>query len=220
MKRIASIFIALSLCTLPCFAETSSIPSAEINPTLANQNEQLKGKVATLKVKEIEKPEIKNIIKPILNSKDLLSAFCTKTQGKKTELGTVKCKKNAITITCNENKTENKTTFSNNKYDFSIICPDGDNKTSYSIEVVLAKKAQKKADEASQKTNCKKDGHGEWNDTLNKCNCNSGYVLDESPGTCVKETTAFKNAKEKLTALKSTLDDVVKEIEKKQPQEQ
>ena len=131
--------------------------------------------------------------------------FCTPPNDEETESGTVKCKKNDITITCNEGKTGKTTKFSNDNYDFSTICPNGDNKTSYSINVVLAKKAQKKADEASQKTNCKKDGHGEWNDTLNKCNCNSGYVLDESPGTCVKETLAFTTAKENLKELKTKL---------------
>ena len=41
------------------------------------------------------------------------------------------------------------------------------------------------------------DGNGTWDDKKDKCNCNSGYVLDND-GKCVTETTAFKKAKEKL----------------------
>ncbi|MFQ6729890.1 MAG: hypothetical protein ACLRFK_02445, partial [Alphaproteobacteria bacterium] len=54
-------------------------------------------------------------------------------------------------------------------------------------------------------------GHGEWNDTLDKCNCNSGYVLDEPSGTCVEETDATTTAKQDLEALK---DDLTKALEK------
>ena len=226
MKHIASIFIALSLCTLPCFAEISTILRAEINPIVANPNEQLNNEVTAPveqeqeqeqeqeKEKEQEKSGTEKTTKkrhPV-KSEDLLGLFCTSPNDTKTKSGTVKCKKNAITITCNEEKTGNPTTLSNDEFDFKNICPNGDDKKSYSIEVVLAKKAQKKANEASQKTQCEDGDLGTWNDTLNKCNCNSGYVLDEAHGTCVKETDATTTAKKDLEALKNYLTDALKKI--------
>ena len=307
MKRITSIFIALSLCTLPCFAETSSILSAEINPTLANQNEQKKGKVATLKVKEIEKPEIKkpelkNTGKKVLTKDTLLLEHCEQPKTGN-HYGTVSCKENDITIACNSNKSSNTANYSANLYDYSKICPKGNDKISYTIkitdnddlttkdvkkitkeyapqivctktdtnkygtvtalctnnkitincagkkspdpitdeirqniikgicpkakadnnfklEINESKKATKEANKASRKTQCESNNNGKYDEKKDKCNCNSGYVLDESPGTCVKETLAFTTAKGNLESLGTALKNALKTIEEKKTTQQ
>lgn len=304
MKRIASIFIALSLCTLPCFAETPPylVANNDSAPNLNTENIQPLSKVATLEVKEIEKPEIKkpelkNTGKKVLTKDTLLLEHCEQPKTGN-HYGTVSCKGNDITIACNSNKSSNTANYSANLYDYSKICPKGNDKISYTIKITdnddlttkdvkkitkeyapqivctktdknkygtvtalcannkitincAGKKSSdpteeirqniikgicpnatadnnfkleinesKEAATEKQSENCKKNNNGTWDDKKGKCNCKSGYVLDETLGTCVEETSAFTTAKENLNALGTALKNALKTIEDKKTTQQ
>ncbi len=151
----------------------------------------------------------------------LLEHYCNKTDNKNgadMNGANINCVGNKITITCSYSiKTKEPASHKANvKYDFSPICKNGNDSKEYSITVKLN---EKMSTNAKLEDICKEGNQGDWDHKKEKCICkNSKHIFDETKG-CVSETTAFTNAKENLTALKSALDEALEKIKANQTQE-
>ncbi len=147
MKHIASIFIVLSLCTLPCFADTdpntnavtTSTTNAEgQNPpatTTPNKDEQQEVEIEAEGLTLVpDTPAPQQQTRTTLTKKILLETHCEK-PNRGNYYGTVSCKGNGITIACNSAKKNPDTNYPTAQYDFSEICPKGNDNKAYSINL-------------------------------------------------------------------------------------